>query len=377
MLKALTLLLVMLAVVPSARAQDGSGCAPATLADGWTVARPGDVGMDGALLCEVDKLLGLWPDANIHALVVARRGKLVMERYWRGPDERWGTQIGTVAYGPTVKHDLRSISKSVTSLLVGIALGEGRFPTLDSPVIDQFPEHADLRTPDNARITLRHLLTMSSGFAWNEAIPYGNPANSERRLIAAGDPVRYVLEQPVVTPPGTAYNYNGGNTALLAAVLAKATGKRLDSYAREKLFGPLDITDLEWVDMPRSGEPAAASGLRLRPRDAAKLGVLLLADGAWNGRQVLPRGWAADSVRQRINGDGIYYYGYQWWVGRSLVDGREIKWNAGLGYGGQRLFVVPEHDLVAMVNAGHYTSPLQSVLPLAMLNRTVLPAVKD
>jgi CubicO group peptidase (beta-lactamase class C family) len=306
-----------------------------------------------------------------------RRGKLVMERYYSGVDERWGRPLGVVAYAPDVKHDLRSISKSVTSLLVGIARGEGKFPDFDQAVIDQFPEYAALETPELRRVTFRHLLTMSSGFAWNESIPYSNPANSERRMIAAADPVRYVLEQPIVAPPGRFYNYNGGNTHLLAAALAKGTGKRLDDYAREKLFGPLGITDFEWVEMPTSREPAAASGLRLRPRDAAKLGQLMLDDGVWNDKHVLPRGWTGDSMKPRVTGEGVYYYGYQWWLGRTLLSDKSVHWAAGVGFGGQRLYVVPDLDLVVMINAGHYGGPLQGLIPLGILNRVVLPAVKD
>ena len=129
--------------------------------------------------------------------------------------------IGTIAYAPNVRHDVRSISKSVTSLLVGIALRQGKFPDLDTAVIDQFPEYASLRNADNERITFRHLLTMSSGLKWDESSPYNNPANSELQMDEAADPIRYVLEQPVIAPPGSVYNYNGGNTFLLGAVLSQ------------------------------------------------------------------------------------------------------------------------------------------------------------
>lgn len=371
----IALLAVLLLIPAFAEAQDCG--APAAVDDGWTRATPAEVGLDGARLCGLDKLLEQWPQRNIHAVVVARRGKLVMERYFTGADERWGTQLGDVKHAPDVMHDLRSISKSVVALTVGIALGDGNFPALDSPVFDAFPEFATLATPEKRKITFRQLLTMSSGFAWDETIPYSNPANSELRLINSANPVRYVLEQPLAAAPSEIYNYNGGNTTLLAAVVAKLTGKGIEDYAREKLFAPLGITASEWVRMPASGEAAAASGLRLRPRDTAKLGQLMLTDGQWNGRQILPMGWAADSVKPRINGAGVYFYGYQWWLGRSLLAGREVDWIAGFGWGGQRLFIVPTLDLVVFVNSGHYRDGLQNLIPAAILNQLVLPAVKD
>ena len=372
----LMLLLAMLAFSAEAHAQH-CPAPPVDLKDGWTRATPAEVGLDPAQLCDLDAVLDQWPHRNIHAVIVVRRGKLVMERYFTGPDERWGTTIAEVKYAPETVHDLRSISKSVVSLLVGIASGEGRFPALDSPVFDSFPELAALATPEKRRITFRHLLTMSSGLAWDENIPYSSPLNSERRLIDSIDPMRFILEQPLSSAPGTFYNYSGGDTTLLSAVVAKLNGSRIEDYARDKLFSPLDISYFEWARMPANGETAAASGLRLRPRDTAKLGQLLLSDGKWNGKQVLPKGWAAESVKARINGGGIYFYGYQWWLGRSLIAGREIDWIAGFGFGGQRLFVVPSLDLVVMVNAGHYSNALQGIIPPAILNYVVLPAVKD
>jgi CubicO group peptidase (beta-lactamase class C family) len=370
--------LALLALCSTATAQETQNCGvPIANGDGWPLARPENVGMDTAQLCKLDKFIAQWKDANVHAVVVARGGKLIMERYYSGADERLGDPIGTIAYAPDVKHDLRSISKSVTSLLVGIALGQGKFPDLDSPVMDLFPEYASLRTADNERITFRHLLTMTSGLKWDESLPYDNPANSELKMDDAADPIRYVLEQPVIAPPGSVYNYNGGNTILLAAVLAKATGKRLDEYAKEQLFDPLGITDVEWVNLPSTGQAYAPSGLRLRPRDAAKLGQLMIADGVWNYTQVLPPGWTGASMKPRVNGEGLYYYGYQWWLGRTMRNEQSLHWAAGVGWGGQRLYAVPDLDLVVMINAGHYGGPLQGIIPFGIFTKVVLPAATD
>jgi CubicO group peptidase (beta-lactamase class C family) len=370
--------LALLALCSTVAAQETQVCgAPVSNGDGWSIARPESVGLDSAQLCKLDQFIAQWKDANIHAVVVARGGQLVMERYYSGTDERLGVPLGKVTYGPDVKHDLRSISKSVTSLLVGIALGQGKFPDLDTPVMDLFPEYASLRNADNGRITFRHLLTMSSGLKWDESLPYSDPANSELRMIAAADPVRYVLEQPVIAPPGSVYNYNGGNTTLLGAVLTKVTGQALDVYAKDNLFTPLGITDFEWIKLPTNNQPAAASGLRLRPRDSAKLGQLMISDGVWNSTQVLPPGWTGASMKPRINGDGLYYYGYQWWLGRTMRHEASVHWAAGVGWGGQRLYAVPDLDLVVMINSGHYGGPLQALIPFGIFTRVVMPAVND
>lgn len=137
--KLLPALLGALLLATPAFAQEANCGKPTALGDGWAIATPEEAEIDPAALCGLDKFIAQWPQANIHSVVVARRGKLVMERYYKGEDERWGSPQGSVTFAADVKHDLRSISKSVTSLLVGIALGEGKFPRLNSPVIDAFP----------------------------------------------------------------------------------------------------------------------------------------------------------------------------------------------------------------------------------------------
>jgi len=366
--------LALLAILLPRVARAAQCEAPQASDDGWAVAAPASMGFDPDRLCALVPRLEAWTEADIHAVLVVRHGTLVFEHYFAGADERWGTSLGNVTYASDVRHDARSITKSVTALVLGITLGRGMIKgDLDTPVFDLLPEYADLRTPEKARITLRHLLTMSAGLEWDESIPYSDPRNSEIQMDFAPDPVRFVLSRPVAVPAGEVYNYSGGSATLIAAILKRATRRSLDAQARNLLFAPLGITDVEWIRDP-SGEPYAASGLRLRPRDFAKIGQLVLAEGVWQGNQVVPAEFMRQATASQINGQGLYFYGYQFWLGRSLVDGHEIDWVAAVGLGGQRIFIVPALDLVAVVNAGLYRSELQGWVPLVLLNRYVLKA---
>lgn len=351
-------------------------CAPPPASDGWAVAAPESVGIDADRLCALVPWVEGWKEGDIHAVLVARHAKLVFEQYFSGADEHWGTPLGNdTAHSRDQLHDARSVTKSVVALVLGIALDRGLIKGgLDTPVLDLLPQYADLRTPEKVKITLRHLLTMSAGLKWDEDIPYGNPGNSETEMDQASDPARFALSQDVVAPAGEVYNYSGGNTVLIQAILKQATGKSLDVLAHDLLFAPLGIEQVEWVRYPATGEPVAASGLRLLPRDFAKIGQLVLAHGAWQGKQVVPAVFVEQATTPHINGQQLYFYGYQFWLGRSFVRGREIDWSAAVGLGGQRIFVVPALDIVAVVNAGLYRSPMQGWVPLVVLNRYVLAA---
>lgn len=353
---------------------------PMMLDDGWTIASSDSVGLDSARLCGIADHLKE-TDADVHAVVVARHGKLVFEQYFSGIDQPWGRPEGIYDFDATTKHDMRSGSKSVVSLLVGIAIDRRLIAGVDTPVIDVFPDHADVRSPGWERITLRHLLTMSSGFKWDENRSWTDPVNDEPHLAMEPDPIRYVLSKPIAAPADTIWVYCGGGTDLLGAIIERVSGKPLEAFARDHLFTPLNITDVEWKSYPRNGKISAAAGLRLRPRDAAKIGQLVLNDGAWNGRQIVPPDWIMKSIVPRFQArgyfGGLFYYGYQWWMGRTLRGDREVKWVAAMGWGGQRIFIVPEFDLVVMVTSGLYGKPREGVGALDTLNNFVIPSVLD
>jgi CubicO group peptidase (beta-lactamase class C family) len=347
------------------------------IADGWQNGDQGAAIANPERLCALRDKLAKSNSPSVHAVVVVRNGTLLFEHYRKGYDEKWGRPIGEVQYAADVKHDVRSISKSVVSLLVGIAIDRGLIRSVDEPVFTFFPEFASLRTSEKDRILVRHLLTMSSGIEWDERKrPYTDPENSEIKMIFAPDSYRYAFEQPMAAEPGKVWNYSGGSTTLLAAIVENVTGKPLFDFARESLFTPLGITDFEWRYMP-NGQPAAASGLRLRPRDLAKVGQLFLNEGSWNGKQVVSTTWLRESIEPRFTVWTGNRYGYQWWLGRSSVKGRFIDWTAGFGLGGQRLFILPTYDAVVVITAGLYKSSIQYVVDIDILNNYVLPAIGD
>src|SRR5882672_12969633 len=189
-------------------------------------------------------------------------------------------------------HDLRSVTKSMVGMLYGIALADGKVPAPEARLYDQFPEYPDLASqPGRDRITIAHVLSMTMGIEWDElTFPYSDPRNSEIMMEAAPDRYRYILSLPIVGEPGVKWTYCGGATALLGRLIAKGTGEKLLDYARHALFEPLSFGPSEWT-VGRDGEPRTASGLRLLPRDMLKVGQLVLANGAWQGKQIVPAEW--------------------------------------------------------------------------------------
>ncbi len=337
----------------------------------WPVASQIEAGLDPERLCDlVDRIAAL--DANIHSVLIVRSGKLVFENYWAGADQKWGLSLPGTEQGPDIKHDVRSITKSVTSMLMGIALDRKLIPDLDRPVFSYFPEYAATRTPEKDRILLRHLITMSSGIEWNEMVPYTSARNSEIVMSMMPKPYLYVLSQALAAEPGTVWNYSGGSVALLGAIIQKVSGQRIEEFARESLFTPLGITDFEWAKMA-DGDAAAASGLRLRPRDMAKLGLLVLSGGLWNGKSVVSAAWLEESLQPRFSTE-YGHYGYLWWLEPFAVGNRAIASVAAFGLGGQRITILPTLDMVIVITTGRYEIVDGWKVTVPLIRDYILPA---
>lgn len=356
---------------------------PATRKDGWQTAHAESVGVDSAALAGMTQTFSAKSESGAHAILIERGGKLIYEEYFDGPDNRWGTPLGKISMTENTLHDLRSVTKSVISALVGIALDEGAIKSLDQPIIDWFPEYPELDTAERRRVTLAHVLSMTAGFEWNEDLPYSDPRNDEIRMTVDSEPLRYALSRPFVAEPGTAFKYNGGLTQIMAAVLERAAETSLQQYAQAKLFDPLGITEVEWMGN-LAGMPAAASGLRLRARDLAKFGSLFLHGGKWNGKQLIPSSWVELSTRRHFDFPptasqlpGKHGYGYFWWHSCLSTDAGFIEARMAIGNGQQRIFILPGLDMAITVFAGRYNDfSAQALIGRKILLDHVLPAVK-
>jgi len=336
--------------------------------DGWPIGTLDESGFDLVKIQQLTQRLESGWHPNAHMVLVAYQGKLVYEKYLSGDDEVWGVQAGRREFDKNSLHDLRSISKSVTSLLLGIALGDNFETALSRPIIEYFPEFAQQVADGVERVTLHHVLTMSAGFQWNEMeVPYSNLKNDARQMYLAADPVQFVLSKPLHSEPGARWYYNGGMTMVIAALIEKISSQPFLEFAQQKLGGPLGISGkhVEWRGLGiwrvRASLPSAASGLRTRVRDLAKIGALMLNDGRWQGQQLVPREWVRLSSLRHTEQtfpnwslDGIYGYGYQWWPADFRGEYGQFSAIAGVGYGGQRLFIIPEKDMVVTIFAGNY-----------------------
>jgi CubicO group peptidase (beta-lactamase class C family) len=357
---------------------------PPRVDDGWRTASADSLGVDPARLAALTQSIRAWPELGVHAILIERSGRLIYEEYFAGFDERWGSGLAQRSMTRDSLHDLRSVSKSVVSALVGVAVRDGAIRSLDQPVIEWFPEYPELNTAERRRVTLRHVIGMTSGLDWNEDVSYADPRNDEIRMTRDSSPLRYALARPFAHDPGTAFNYNGGLTQVMAAVITRATRTSLRDYARTKLFEPLGITEYEWLG-DLAGMPAAASGLRLRPRDLAKFGSLYLHGGRWNEKQILPADWTTESTRRHFrfaprtgpDAGGEFGYSYFWWYSCFPTASGLIEARTAVGNGQQRVFVLPGLDMVVTILAGRYNDfTTGATLGSRILREHVLPAVR-
>jgi CubicO group peptidase (beta-lactamase class C family) len=318
---------------------------------------------------------------NLHGVVAMQGGRIVFERYLAGPDSARTRPLGIVRFGPDTLHDLRSVTKSIVGLLYGIALAAGRVPAPEESLLARFPDYPDLAAdPARRRLTVAHALTMTLGTEWDElSIPYSDPRNGETAMERAPDRYRHVLDRPILGPPGTVWTYNGGATALLARLIARGTARPLHEFAREVLFAPLGIARTEWA-RGADGEEIAASGLRMAPRDLARIGAMALAGGQWHGRQVVPASWLAASFAPAVALPDGRRYGYHWYLGEvPAAAAGGTRWDQmilAIGNGGQRLFLLPRRDLAIAVTAGNYDAPNQSAPATTVLRDVLLPAMR-
>lgn len=361
-------------------------------AQDWPTTTPAAVGLDAAILERLASEIGSGTYGYVDRMVVIRHGKVAWDRRWSWDYEQ--------AYGDSARvrsplnqhdrtspynyfsawwhpyyrkgdlHTLQSVTKTVTSVVIGTAVTRGEFPALDTPILTFFDTTrvANL-DPRKRRITIRHLLTMTGGFDWNENLPYIDPNNSGANLEGSYDWVDYVIDRPMAREPGTAFNYSSGESELLAHIFRQATGTDIEEYAARHLFAPLGVTRWFWKRTP-AGLIDTEGGLYLEALDLARIWELWLRDGIWHGTRVVSPEWVRASVTPAVTvGDApdAPRYGYKWWLRPSPITAGQWVW-AGSGFGGQVPVAIPELDLVMVFN-GWNILPGQKGLPRDIVAR--------
>ena len=319
---------------------------------GWRIASPESQGMDSNLLARM--LDTIWEnDIEIHGIMIVRNGYVVLDAY---------------SYPLTADdiHPIYSITKSVTSALVGIAIDKGYIKNEKLPVLSFFSKRVVKNLDNNKKaITIQHLLTMSSGLECRDS--YHDYWIGLRQLESSPDWVQFIIDLPMAEAPGTHFNYCNGGTFLLSAILQKQTGINSLLFAEKYFFGPLGILGVDWPSNPQ-GISIGYGGLHMRPQDMAKIGYLYLNNGLWEDKQIISSKWIKGSTRKHISTTESFDYGYQWWI----TDSSEYL---AMGYGGQYIFVVPENNIVAV-----FTSNLDRKdwnIPTGFLKSNIISSVKS
>jgi CubicO group peptidase (beta-lactamase class C family) len=302
-------------------------------------------------------LAGQYP--LVHSMLLVKEGRLVFEEYFYGQDR-------------DQKHTMASVTKSITSILFGIALEQGKIESLDQKVYTYFPQYSGTRWIDQQYdITLRHVLSMTAGLEWNEKIPYTDPRNDNTAMNASDDWLRYIFDREMTGVPGKKYEYNSGLSFLLGEVIREATGENADRFAKKYLFEPLGIREVTWRTNAQ-GLCDTGGGLFLRPRDAARISQVMLDGGRWQGHQIVPGEWVRESTSQQTRPND-YAYGYQWHLKRFTLMNTALGCIQAAGFGGQFLMLFPALALVVLFTAGDYNG--DGGRPYIRLEKYILPAV--
>lgn len=363
---------VLLFSALAAHSQSSSPSTPQPVS-AWPAATATESGLSESRLHALDAAIRSGEFKKIGSVLVARHGKLVYEGYFDGD--------------AATLRDTRSATKSITDVLIGIALDEHKLSGVDAKILTLLPERArKIQNPDPRKlaITVEDFLTMSSPLEcddWND-VSRGN----EERMYVVEDWAQFILDLPIrghmhlgeqveAPPYGRYFSYCTGGVFTLSEVLEKATGVRTDRYAREKLFGPLGITNLEWVYSPMN-VPQTGGGLRMTSRDLLKIAQLYLNNGEWQGKRIVSASWVHDSTQPHARADEWTEYGYLWWLKTFKAGEKSYPAFYMAGNGGNKVLAIPALDMTVVITSTNYNTQGMHQQTDKILTDYVLAAVE-
>lgn len=296
-------------------------------------------GVGSSALDALSAELGTQKFKKVDSLLVLKNGDFIFEHYQNG-------------YGPERVHDIASITKSVTSLLVGIAIDKGCISNVNESVVDFFSEtrYAESWPGDKRSITIEHLLTMQHGIAFDD---FSDPEMKQfQTWLNSKDRILHILQTPMDSEPGRTSTYCTASTQLLRQVIERSTGQSVEEFAKENLFDPLGIESFAWDRSAKHGI-GMGFGADAYPRDLAVLGRMIEQRGAWNGKQIVSSKWLEQSFKPRGTLLGIDY-GYMWYGEPYSIAGEDLESHLAMGHGGQFLILLPSLQAIIVITASDY-----------------------
>jgi len=349
--------------------------------DGWNTEDISKVGGEKAPLEEMMNYIKSANNHQLHNILIFKKGKLVFEEYFKTLNYYTSPpSLGSdsILYNKDLIHYLASESKSVTSILFGIAVKKG-FITSDMNTIlsSVLPQYSNILTGQKSNITLKSLLTMTSGLDWDEnSYPYGDQRNDVTRLFYESDPIGFILSKNSHGLPGTVFRYNSGVTNVLGEIVRQKSGSTLLKFAEDNLFQQLGITKDSWSKI-RGNIYFASGGLSLRARDLAKIGLLFLTNGYWNGNEIVSKEWLDASSASYINPNTYGFangYGFQWWINSTQINGEQVKIIISAGLGEQYMMIIPSKETIVVFNCGYFGVPV-NISPFLLFNNYIFRAL--
>jgi CubicO group peptidase (beta-lactamase class C family) len=353
--------------------------APQKVDDGWEVSSASDAGMKLAKLVEMMNFIHKTKDHRIHGIVIIKDAKLVFEEYFAGfqfDTNDVDSEGPPIAYGRDTLHFMASVTKSITSVVFGIASDQGLLGGVDSKLAEYYPSFEDILIGQKSDITIKHLLSMTAGLAWDESsYSFSDYRNDVNGLFNNENPIKFILQKPLTSSPGSRFHYNSGYANVLADIVRLRSEVNAKEYAKLVLFDPLDIRNFRW-DVLRGNYLFASGGLYLKPRDLAKVGQLFLNGGTWKGQRIISQEWINASIQNYID-PGMPYlsngYGYQWWLNTFRVGSRTTDCFMAVGWGDQFMYVFPAENMVIVMTCGYFFVPA-TVTSHGIVQNYILPA---
>lgn len=317
--------------------------------DEWKTSAPEEQGMDSEKLIKMFEHIEQDNEGELHGLVVVKNGYIVAEKY------------PLSSYDKSTKHNSYSVTKSLLSSVVGIAMDE-EIISLNDKVLDYFPdmEFSDQKEKEN--ITIEQLLTMTSGIEWDE---WENAEQLFWNWEMSKNQLKYYLDQPIDEDQVGKFNYDTGSAHVIGTIIENETGMKLQEYAAEKIFDKIGMESLEW-NKANEGSTMGGTNAEMTPRDMARFGYLYLHDGKWDGEQIIPKDWVEKSLTKQIHTDEDNYYGYYFW----LWEDEGIEYYLAMGYNNQFIIIVPDYDLVVVQTAHRFDF-------YTLLYDYIIPAIKS